>query len=249
MIMALVSIAGIALFLWPFTGAPLPAETPGLALAIVAVLVVGAVEGLSRRLDSRRLALLASIAGLNAMLRLFLVTGIGGFSPMFLLVLCAGFAFGPSFGFLAGALSMLVSGVATGGVGQYLPYEMFAMAWTGLLAGVVGRFPLRPLRARLLVLAVAGVFLGFVYGGVMDIWDWTVTYRGAPDLGWSPGMPPAAAARAFLRFYLVSGSGVYDAARAAGNAAMVLLVGAPIIAAMQRLRVRFTVTVVPRPGA
>lgn len=245
---ALVSLVGIALFLWPFTGSALPAETPGLALALLAILVVAAVEAMSRRLDSRRLALLASIAGLNAMLRLFLVTGIGGFSPMFLLVLCAGFSFGPSFGFMAGALSLLVSGIVTGGVGPYLPYEMFAMGWTGVIAGIVGLIPAKRLSIRLSILAVTGVALGFIYGGIMDIWDWTVTYRDAPGLGWTPGMRPAAAMGTFLRFYAVTGSGLYDAARAVGNAVMVLVAGGPIIAAMQRLRVRFTVTVVPPPG-
>jgi len=58
-----------------------------------------------RRLDSGRLALLAALAAIDAALRLALVSGIGGFSPIFFLVLCAGYEFGGLVWFLVGAFS------------------------------------------------------------------------------------------------------------------------------------------------
>ena len=78
-----------------------------LTLACVAGLFL--VEAGTRQLDSRAVALLAAIAAIDTALRLAVIEGIGGFSPIFFLVLCAGYVFGTSFGFLAGALSMLVT--------------------------------------------------------------------------------------------------------------------------------------------
>ena len=112
--LALASAAGLALFLWPFSGAGLPGDFPALAIALASISLLVMLELGTRSLDARGLALLAALAAIDAGLRLALVNGIGGFSPVFLPILCAGFVFGPSFGFLAGALGLLVSAVATG---------------------------------------------------------------------------------------------------------------------------------------
>jgi len=235
-----VSAAGVALFAWPFCGLGLPAAAPALVLATAAVLALVAVESGTRRLDARGLALLAVLAALDAALRLALVTGIGGFSPMFLLILCAGYVFGGAFGFLVGAASLLVSAIATGGVGPWLPYEMFAAGWVGLTAGIAGRGreAALPSRRDLLVLAGIGVVAGFAYGAVMDVWDWTF-FRGDPDIGWISGMAPGTALRHYGRFYLTTSVG-YDGFRAAGNAVMVIALGRPVLLAMRRFRTRFT---------
>ena len=235
-----VSAAGVALFSWPFWGLGLPAAAPALALALAAFLALAAMESGTRRLDNRALALLAVLAALDAGLRLVLVTGIGGFSPMFLLILCAGYVFGGAFGFLVGAASLLVSGIATGGVGPWLPYEMFAAGWVGLAAGLAGRTAAAqpPSRRDLCVLAGVGIVAGFAYGAVMYVWDWTF-FRGDPGIGWVPGMAPSTAMAHYGRFYLTT-SVAYDAFRAGGNAVMVLALGRPVLLAMRRFRTRFS---------
>lgn len=249
MILLAACAIGALLFLWPFLlpalGLPVPADAAVLALALAAVGGLVVVEVATRRLDARRLALLASLAAIDSALRMALVTGIGGFNPIFLPILCAGFVLGPSFGFLAGALSLVVSALATGGVGPWLPYQLFAAGWVGLAAGVAG-LPFRgPVTWRqTLVLAAVGAALGFAYGAVMDVWDWTVYYRGAAGFGWAPGLGPAEALRRFGTFYAVT-SALYDTFRAAGNALLVLLVGAPLLAALRRLRLRMGFEVVP----
>ena len=120
-----VSLAGLVLFAWPFAGGGLPASTPAWALMLACVAALLLVEAGTRQLDSRGIALLASIAAIDTALRLALIVGIGGFNPIFFLVLCAGYIFGPSFGFLAGALSILVSAIVGGGVGPWVPYQVF----------------------------------------------------------------------------------------------------------------------------
>lgn len=242
--LAALSAAGVALFAWPFFGLGLPASAPALAVAAGSVLVLVAVEAGTRRLDSRRLALLAALAALDGALRLAVVIGIGGFSPFFLLVLCAGYVFGPSYGFLAGALSLLVSALVTGGVGPWVPYQTFAAGWVGAVAGLAGRrTPGAPGWRDVAVLAVMGVVTGYAFGAVMDVWDWTF-FRGTPGVGWAPGMPPGEAAGRFARFYVTT-SAVYDSFRAAGNAILALALGRPLLAAMTRFRNRFALEVVP----
>ena len=210
----------------------MPAVAPAIALSVGTVLALALLELGTRELDARLLALLAAIAALDAALRTVLVSGIGGFSPIFFLVLCAGFVFGPSYGFLAGATALLVSALVSGGVGPWLPYQVFATGWVGVAAGLAGRAS-----GRLWVLALVGVVTGFGFGALMDVWDWSY-FRGSPGLGWTPGLPLPEPALHFGRFYLLT-SLAYDAFRAGGNALMVLLLGPPVVATMQRMRARF----------
>jgi energy-coupling factor transport system substrate-specific component len=56
-------------------------------------------------------------------------------------------------------------------------------------------------------------------------------------------MAPAQALQHFLRFYLAT-SLVWDTFRAAGDALMVLVLGRPVLTALERLRGRLTVEIV-----
>jgi energy-coupling factor transport system substrate-specific component len=238
------SLIGALLFLWPFLGFGPAGDAPALTVALATAVGFGAIELGARRLDARGLALLAALSALAAGLRLVLVTGIGGFSPFFFLILVAGYAVGPSFGFLTGAVALVVSAIVTGGVGPWLPYQLFAAGWVGLGAGLVGRGRLGfPTRRDIAVLAAYGVVAGFAFGAVMDLWDWSF-FRGAPDLGWQPGLDALETVSRFVRFYLLTSLG-YDALRAIGNAAMVVALGAPMLGALARLRARWRLEVVP----
>jgi energy-coupling factor transport system substrate-specific component len=202
------------------------------------------VEVGARRLDSRGLALLAAIAAVDAGLRLAVVIGIGGFSPFFFLVLCAGWVFGPSYGFLCGAFALLVSALATGGVTFWVPYQMFGVGYVGVLAGLAGRWRSPRFGWRdAAVLAAVGVLTGFAFGALMDIQVWVTGFRGSGGVSWQPGMPAATALQHFAGFYAVT-SLVYDSFRAGGNAVMVLLLAAPVVTALERVRARFTFEVV-----
>ena len=239
-----VSLAGLVLFCWPFFGSGLPAATPAWALMIACVGGLLLVEAGSRQLDARAIALLAAIAAIDAALRLTVIVGIGGFNPIFFLVLCAGYVFGTSFGFMAGALSILVSAVISGGIGPWVPYQVFGLGWVGVAAGIAGlwRSP-SPGWRDIVVVAAVGALMGWVFGALLDVTDWVPAYRGNPTIGWSPGMTPATALLHFGRYYLLT-SLVYDSFRAAGNALMVVALGAPVLAALTRLRGRLTFEVV-----
>jgi energy-coupling factor transport system substrate-specific component len=247
----LVSLAGLALFFWPFAGVGLPADTPAWALALAAAAGLLLVEAGARQLDARTVALLAALAAIDTGLRLAVVNGIGGFSPVFFLVLCAGFVFGPTYGFLVGAFSMLVSSLASGGLGPWIPYQIFASGWVGVAAGLVGsrrRSGAAPGWREVVLLAAVGALMGWVFGALMDIQTWITVYRGSPGLGWEPGMPAATSWLHFMRFYLVT-SLAYDSFRAVGNALMVLLLGGAVLAALGRVRARLTFEVVPQDAS
>ena len=244
-----VSAVGAWLFVAPFLGAAAPAGALAVVAVLAAIALLSFVEAATRRLDARRFALIAAIAAVDAALRLVLVIGVGGFSPIFFLILCAGYVYGPSFGFLAGSLSLLASAVATGGIGPWLPYQIVACGWVGVAAGVAGlRRQGTPTVRDLIALAVVGVLMGYVFGALLDVWDWTTYYRGTPGLGWQPGLTLGASLSRFGRFYLTT-SLAYDTFRAVGNAIAVATLGLPVLAALWRLRARFTVTIIDRDAA
>ena len=256
------SVVGAILFLLPYLGIEPPGGAIATSAALGTVVAFGAVELGARRLDARGIALLAAIAALAAAMRLALVTGIAGFSPFVLLVLCAGYTFGPSYGFLAGTVAMLVSAIVTGGIGPWLPYQMFASGWVGMGAGFAGelrrswsgrtwqdgrrrRIPglARPTRQDLIALAGYGFLAGFAYGIVMDLWDWAF-FQGSPELGFVPGLGFAGTLARFGQFYLLTSAG-YDAFRAVGNALLVLALGTAVLATLARLRARASFEIVP----
>jgi energy-coupling factor transport system substrate-specific component len=241
------SLLGLGAFLVPvFRGSPSQPAEYTLLLSSAIVAGVALLLGLavwSHRLSTRLLAVLAALAAIDAALRLTVVIGVGGFSPVFFLILAGGFALGPSFGFSLGALTLLLSAVITAGIGPWLPYQMLGAAWVGLLAGLAG-LPFRsrpPTRLALAVLAVYGIAAGFAYGALLDLWDWPLLLPSATSsLGWAPHLAPALILRRFATFYLAT-SAVYDAFRAAGNAFLVVLLGGPVVAALLRFKRRFLV--------
>jgi energy-coupling factor transport system substrate-specific component len=93
------------------------------------------------------------------------------------------------------------------------------------------------------MLATVGAIMGWLFGALLDITDWVPVYRGNPTLGWEPGMSPATSLVHFARFYVLT-SLAYDTFRAVGNVVMVLALGAPVLAALARLRARLTFEVV-----
>ena len=186
LMLAILSLVGLALFGWPFVAAAATPDLPALAIGIGALAGLVLTEIGARRLDARMLALLAAIAAIDAGLRLALVTGIAGFSPIFFLVLCAGYAFGPSYGFQAGAVALLVSAVATGGIGPWLPFQLFGVGWVGLAAGLIGGFVSRltgrgaadsPTRRDLLILATVGALMGLALGAPVLAAFWRIRVR------------------------------------------------------------------------
>jgi len=234
--------AGLALFIGPLVLGPAFPQPVVLfsALVAVAALVVLGVALQTHRLSTRLLAVLAALVAIDATLRLVIVIGLLGFSPIFFLVIAGGFVMGPSFGFASGALTLLLSALLTAGLGPWLPYQMLAAGWVGMGAGYLGRLSRRSASpGAIAVLCLYGCAAGFVYGLLLDLWEWPLLVAaGSSPLSWVPGIGLAAQLRRFGGFYLAT-SLAYDSFRAAGNLVLIAVLGPAVIRALDRFRRRF----------
>lgn len=188
--------------------------------------------------DARAIALLGVLVAINAVLRFSetILPGPGGFSPVFFLILMTGYVYGARLGFLMGALTMFVSALVTGGMGAWLPHQMFAAGWAGLSAALcaplVRAWGGEGSRGERTLLAVAGALWGILYGLLMDLWSLTFLMGTAT---------PASFGETLQRYLLlVNASLVWNLLRAGGNAGMILAFGDPVLRILRRFRRRFT---------
>jgi len=241
LVLLAITIAGLLIFIGPlFVGRAFPQSTALFsALIACSALAVVAVALQTRHLSTRLLAVLAALVALDATLRLVVVIGVLGFSPIFFLIIIGGLVMGPGFGFALGALTLVVSAVLTAGLGPWLPYQMLACGWVGMGAGYFGRWPLA--RQHVWLVALYGAAAGFLYGMLLDFWEWPFLLgAGSSPISWAPDLSAAALAPRFAAFYLTT-SFLYDAFRAAGNLLLVGLLGGPVALALGRFRRRFLV--------
>jgi energy-coupling factor transport system substrate-specific component len=251
-VLAVASLGGLLAFLYPFV---LPgiaqatddsaAHTGTAPLLFAGVTIVSLLATLVTISDdqagvgrSKTIALLGVLVAIDATLRL--VPSIAGASPVFLLIILVGFVFGPLMGFQMGALTLLLSGFITGGIGPWLPFQMLASGWIGMTAGWLPK-P-RSERMRIVILAAFGALWGLVFGALMNIWFWPFTAPGAgadASLYWSPDLSLAETVERYTRFYLVT-SLPFDAFRALGNIGLIVILGRPILRLLQRYRARFS---------
>ena len=198
-----------------------------LTLLVGLCLAVLLLEAQSQGVSTKTVALLGVLVAVNATLRFVEVAipGPGGFSPIFPLIVLAGYVFGARFGFLLGVLTLLVSAILTGGVGPWLPYQMFAAGWVGLSAPLC-----RPLvrllggqgsKGEVAVLAVFGGYWGLLYGAIMNIWFWPYAI-GPSQMYWQPGIGAWETLQRYLLFYAVT-SLVWDLARMLGNMLLIAI--------------------------
>lgn len=249
-ILALASALGAWAFLAPFFAADVSqTEITGMAHANDAPLFFVLLLGLcllllvtnleTRKMDAQLVAVLGVLVGINATLRL--IPGLAGFSAVFFLPILCGYVFGATFGFLLGALSLLVSALLTGGIGPWLPFQMFACGWNGMVAGWLPHFPKQP-RLEIALLAGWGLASGFLFGVVMNLWFWPfLAQPGSAHLAWTPGTDFFNTAALYGLFYVVT-SLWWDAARAIGNVLLIVLLGIPLLRLLRRFYARFHFT-------
>lgn len=197
-----------------------------------AMMVVGLESG---HLDSRRLAMLGMLVGVNAVLRL--LPGPPGFSAVFFLPIVTGFVLGADFGFLLGALSMLVSALLTNGLGPWVPFQMLGAGWVGLVAGWWPRWPRWP-KLEIAQLTLWGAVSGILFGVVLNLWFWPVLDPTASTQRFEPGAGVGANLVGYGLYYLAT-SLWWDLGRALGNAVLLLAVGAPVVRLLRRFEGRF----------
>ena len=248
LVYALVGLLGAAAFLYPFfipaTALPSAAHSGDapLVAALVGAMVVVAVMLEVRRgtMNGATVAILGMLSAVAGLLRLIDLPG--GGSGIFFLVVLAGAAFGPRFGFLLGLCAMAVSAVLTGGIGPWLPFQMLALGWMGAGAGWLGVITarLRP-TWEVELLAAYGWIWGFLYGAIMNLWFWPFARGGALD--WIPGMGLGATLERYWAFYVAT-SLPWDAAAALTNALLICVTGVALMRTLRRFAHRLDPAVV-----
>lgn len=245
---------GVVALLYPFLLAAVEIAAPEAARAGDSTLLLFTLLGLcfaallvevqGQAASAKHIALLGMLVAINSVLR-FVEVGIpgpGGFSPIFVLIVLTGYVYGGRFGFLLGALTMLVSALITGGVGPWLPAQMFTAGWVGLSAPLA-----RPLvraagggegsRREVVVLALFGGLWGLVYGLVINLWFWPFM-AGPASQYYQAGLGLAAVVQRYAAFYLAT-SLLWDLMALLGNGLLLLAFGRPALRALRRFRQRF----------
>jgi len=232
------SLIGVLAFGWPLflrtsqAGASAIGHTtdaPWLFVLLLPLLVGVVLAELSESgIDAKVISLLGMLAAVGAALRA-LGPGTAGLEPGFFLLVLAGRAFGAGFGFVLGALSLLGGALITGGVGPWMPFQMFACAWVGCLAGLLPRVGGR---LELLMLAAYSLVSGVLYGLVMNLWFWPYATFGS-EFSFVPGDELAANLHRYLLFVVATSLG-WDIPRGILGAVLVLVLGRPVLKAFRR---------------
>ena len=135
------SFLGFVAFFWPFVVAPGRFGDSAMAplmfgALLVLVLAVSCAEVADGGIDAKAIAMLGVLSAVGAALRP-LGAGTAGVETVFFTLVIAGRVFGPGFGFALGCTTLFASALITGGVGPWMPYQMFGCAWVGLFAGLL----------------------------------------------------------------------------------------------------------------
>ena len=224
--LAVASTVGLLAFLWPlaapgFLGSH-SADAPWLAV-VFAELSDGGI-------DAKAVAVLGILAGIDAALRP-LSGGGTGFTFIYLLLICGGRVFGPAFGFSLGALTLFGSALLTAGVGPWLPFQMLGAGWVGLGAGCLPRWRGRAERG---LLAAYGAVAALVYGALLNLSFWPFARYYPEQIAFRPDGSVATNLLHWWRFDITTSLG-FDIPAAVGNVALMLALGAPVLAALRRV--------------
>jgi len=236
-LLAVTSVLGLVAFGWPLlihgtsaTAVAHSADAPWVFLALLPLLLAVVLSALAEgSLDAKAIALLGILAACGAALRVP-QPGVAGFEPVFFLLIPAGRVLGRGFGFVLGALTIGVSALITGGVGPWLPFQMFAAAWIGFGAGCLP--PARG-RAEIGILAGYAAVTGILYGLLINLWFWPFGAGTATAFSFGPGAGFVHNLHSYLLFDLTTSLG-FDIPRAVTNAVLVLLLGRPVLNALRR---------------
>lgn len=204
-------------------------------LPVVLLLVIAQVtEG---GLDSRSLAVLGVLSAINAALRPALGAGTAGVESVFFLLILAGRAFGPGFGYLLGFTSIFASGLLTAGVGPWLPFQMLCAGWVGLAAGLLPRRVSG--KAEIAMLIGIGIAAAYLFGALMNMWFWPfitgINLDGTGgSLDYVPGAPILDNLARFGWFTLLTSTGGWDTGRAITTTIALLILGRPVLTVLRR---------------
>ena len=237
--LVLVSAVGVVAFFWPFLAPPTSRlsahaqDAPWLFAGLLVLLVAVVAATISESgLGPKAVAMLGVLAATGAALRP-IGAGTAGIEPMFFLMVLSGRVLGPGFGFVLGSLTMFASALLTGGVGPWMPFQMLAMGWFTMGAGLLpGRSRVRG-RTELLLLAGYGFLAAFAYGTLMNLSGWPFMGALASNIAFDPHAAVTANLSRFVAYCLATSLG-WDLGRALCTVVLTLALGPAVLRALRR---------------
>lgn len=243
LVLALATVAGLMMFVWPLLVRVEPdsmqhgADAPFVFIVILPVIIVVVLAELSEGgMDSKALAMLGVLSAVNAALRP-LGAGTAGIETVFFVLVLAGRVFGAGFGFVLGCTSLFASALLTAGIGPWLPFQMMCAAWIGMGAGLLPRRVTG--KAEIAMLVGYGILVAYGFGLLMNLWFWPfitgaeVPYH-AGHISYVPGDPVWENLHRFLVFTLLTSTAGWDTGRAITNTVAILVVGPALLATLRR---------------
>lgn len=190
-------------------------------LLIVYAMIPFAVGFERRKPQAREVVILAvliavAVAGRAAF---FMVPN---FKPMLAFVIIAGAGMGREDGFIAGAMSALISNMIFG-QGPWTPWQMIAMALAGYLSGLIFHKRMETVSRWVLAL-FGGAAAFFLYGGIVDLWTILMI---TPE----PSVKTAAA--------VYTAAVPFNAVHAAATVIFLILMAVPMLEKMSRVRRKY----------
>jgi len=228
------SLVGLVAFGWPFVVAPGRLATslaPAVMFGALLVLVLAVVfaELADGGIDAKAVAMLGVLSAFGAALRP-LGAGTAGLETVFFVLVLAGRVFGPGFGFALGCTTLFSSALITGGVGPWLPYQMFGAAWVGMGAGLLPRCRGR---VEVLMLAGYGAVSGYLFGFLLNLSFWPFAADRTSSISYLPGASFVEQWHRYLLYDATTSLG-WDTGRAVTNFVAVLLVGQAALVTFRR---------------
>ncbi len=231
---AMASLLGVAAFAWPFLVAPgsfgdtamAPLMFGALLLLVVAVVFAEVASG---GIDSKAIAMLGVLSAVGAALRP-LGAGTAGVELVFFTLVIAGRVFGAGFGFALGCTTLFASALLTGGVGPWLPYQMFGCAWVGMFAACLPRVRGR---AEVLMLAIYGAASSYLFGFLVNLSFWPFSIDPHSTISYIPGAPFAVNLKRYLLFDGTTSLG-WDTGRAVTTFTCIVLLGPAMLLTLRR---------------
>ncbi|MFE3249810.1 ECF transporter S component [Streptomyces sp. NPDC059209] len=233
-VIAMAAFLGVVAFFWPFFVAPgtfgsryAPLAIFGVLLVLILCVVISEIaEG---GINSKALAMLGVLSAVNAAIRP-LGAGTAGIETVFFILVLAGRVYGPGFGFTLGCTSLFASALITGGVGPWMPYQMFGCAFVGMLAGLL---PRATGRREIALLAVYGGLSGFLFGFLLNLSFWPFSLDPNSSIAYLPGLPFTEQWQRYVAFDLATSLG-WDTGRAVTNIVCITLAGPAVLTVLRR---------------
>lgn len=173
-----------------------------------------------RKTNVREIAMVSTLAALAAVTRIFFAA-LPNIQPTTFIVVASGFVFGPSFGFMTGALAAFLSNNFLGH-GPWTPWQMLAWGMAGLISGLLRKSGLHKNR---ILFTIYAFLWGFLFDWLMNLWHWLFFVY-------------PLTIKSFVAVYALSF--YFDFLHACGNGVFAFLFGTDLVLLLDRFKGKLT---------